>query len=189
MPVELPHPENFDTVEQPEVQLQSTRVEYNFDALVARNGMRFAFVEYLFDDSTDNEDLFGAVGHVLRPVHHDEVERTIERYKNKSESPLYQDYADSGVAQSWSQWIENELAAEGIDLLFNQSHSRKYGSVVEEQCDKEALMNPNNIEAIEWVRGGRVFSNLSGNVSKVYDEELMQIVEEVEDSGLYALEL
>jgi hypothetical protein len=189
MPVELPHPENFDTVEQPEIKLHSTRVEYNFDALVARNGMRFAFVEYLFDDSTDNKDLFGAVGHVLRPVHHDEVERTMERYKNKSQSPLYHVYEESEVAQPWSQWIESELAAEGIDLLFDQSHRYKYGSVVEEQCDKESLINPNDIEAIECVRGGRVFSNLNGNASKVYDEELMRIVEKVEDSGLYALEL
>lgn len=189
MSVELPHPENFDTVEQPEINLHSTRVEYTFEALVARNGMRFAFVQYLFDDSTENEDLFGAVGHVMRPVHHDEVERQVERFKDASTSPLYHVYEDSDVAQSWEQWIESELAAEGIDLLFDQGHRRKYGDRVIEQCDKESLLNPDDIEAIECINAGRVFRNLNGNYSNVYDSELLRVVEEVEDSGLYALEL
>jgi len=189
MSVELPHPNQFETVATPEIETRSTRVQYDFDSLVARNGMVFAFVDYLFDDSTENSDLYGAVGTSMRPVHEDEVERRREQYKDPNESPLRHVYEESEATQSWKDWIEGELRANGIDLLFNQSFLYKYGDVVREQCDEEALMNPDKIGAIECIDNSRMFTDLNGDHSKVYDEELLRIVKEVEESGLYALDL
>ena len=186
MSATIPHPTDFDTDTEPTTNHSGSRIEYNFDCLLAREGMEFTFVDYIFEG--ENE-FSGAVGTTMVPMHEDEFERRLAEYKDPEYSPLRHIYEEIDPQLTWGEWIESELSADGINSIVDTSYSHKYGEVVKSRCEEYELMEAENIRAIECIGGGRMFNSKDRDFTAVYDEELLRIVQDVEESGLYELEV
>jgi hypothetical protein len=185
MSATLPHPDEFTTNTKPELTVEGSRVQYEFNSLVARNGTEFVFLDYLFDTESK---LSGAVGKKMRPVHENEAKRLKKRYKNKEKSPAQYQYKKEDTSLSWSDWIDNEFELRGNSVIFDTSFENKYGDVVEQMTAFENIMPMDKIALVECLGGSRMFD---GNISfdVIYDEELLRLIEDVEERGLNDTEI
>jgi len=182
MRVEMTHPEDFETEATPEINADENRFEYEFNSLMGRCGRTFVFVDYLFEKRPSG--LHGAVGTGMRPVHVDEAKRLKEEYLDRETSPLFHRYEELNTVQSWDDWISSQFEYEGYRLIYDQSYDHKYGQLVREQTVADEIMEADEIELVECVGGGRMFSDCERDFDVLYDSELLRLVQETEASGL-----
>ncbi len=185
MSATLPHPDEFGTDSKPELTVEGSRVQYDFDTLVARDGTTIVFLDYLFDT---NSGLSGAVGKQMRPVHEDEANRLEKKYRDQDVSPLQYRYKNEDTSLSWSDWIDNEFELRGNNVVFDTSYEDKYGDVVERLAAAENLIERDKIKLVECRGGGRMFDN-DNSFDVIYDEELLRLIEDVEEYGLNDTEI
>jgi hypothetical protein len=182
MSVIYTHPDEFETETTPEMTRDGSRIQYNFDALVARNNRSYLFLDYVF--ATDN--LHGAVGTEMVPVHEDEIERRMEQLQDKEWSRLAHIYNEQDRAQSWSDWISGQINREGHRLVVDESYCHKYGATVRERAATEGVMQSSDIEVVECLGGGRMFDQ-QNDFDEVYDSTLLDVIKTAEEHGLGAL--
>lgn len=185
--------DRFDTHVQP----KGDGIKLSLDRLVARDGNEFIFVDKAFDTGGDNP-LFGATGTRMRPISVDEKERRKEEYKDPEWSPyhhIYTEQVENGLDMSWSEWIDREFQREGeYRMLFDPSYAHKYRETVKELTlgelswysgESENASDSPTWYDVECTGGGRMFHMKDRDFDRVYDETLLNVVQRVEDSGLY----
>lgn len=178
------HPTEFETVEQPTLDVDDDRIQYDFDTLVARRGRTYIFLDYLFESR--NSNLHGAVGTRMMPVHEDSFSRRKERLFDKGRSPLRHIYEEQDVAQHWEEWIEAQYRATGPRLLYDSAYPH-YWEPVKERAEKEGVMERGEIAVVECVGGGRLLNEIQQDHDEVYDDELWRLIKRTEYSGVSAL--
>lgn len=184
MSAAYPHPNQFETTVRPAVTADDDRVEYQFDALVGRRKNTFEFVDYIFETRVSGR-LNGAVGTTMIPIHVDEAARRRIQYRDQDQSPVALIYQQAETSQSWSEWIDAQFRRYGDTVIYDNSFEHEYGEVVVEQAASDGLMDAGDIAFVECIGGGRIFDGLdSDSYSRVYDDELLRLIEEAETDGL-----
>lgn len=182
MTVEYAHPNDFSTVQEPTLNADENRVQYDFDSLLGRRDRTYVFVDYLFEKRPSG--LHGAVGTRMSPVHVDEAERQEERYRDYEDSPVRYLYEEIDPVQSWDQWIESQFQHEGLRIIYDNSYEYKYGEVVKDKAKKELGISEKDIAIVECTGGGRMFNEVKRDFDVVYDDELFRLVKQAEESGI-----
>jgi len=180
MATQYAHPSDFCTETEPRFDVDDTRVQYDFDALMARRGRTFVFIDYLFEKRPSG--LHGAVGSRMAPVHQDEVDRQTQQYKDPDVSPLYYLYEEMDPVQSWDKWIQSQFDHEGPRVIYDMSYCHKYGDTVEKWASRELGMH--DVALVECVGGGRMFNEVDNEFDTIYDQELLRLAQDAEENGV-----
>lgn len=180
------HKSEFDTNTKPRIRNSDDRLEYKFDAMLAREGQRFIFIDYLFEVRGGN--LCGAVTTSMRPISVGEAEREKKKYRDPEESPLRWLYEEEDPQKSWTEWIEAQFDYDGLRVIYDPSYQDKYGEQVKRQASMEGLVDKSDIVFIECVGGGRLSSSRArDDFDRIYDDELFRLALEAEKNGLDSL--
>lgn len=179
-------PTQFETVVTPQIKQNRNRLQYDFDALLARQQeTTFVFVDYLFDSQEKN--LHGAVATFMRAVSTKEGKQREKMYKNPQKSPYYWQYKIEDPAVSWITWIKSKLRDDGYSSLYDTSFNGLYGKEVEERVVEERLLDTDEVHIVECVGGRRLSEYRASDFEAVYDSELMRLVREAEEHGLESI--
>lgn len=173
----------FLTKTEPKIRNSEGKIQYDFNALLARRNVEFQFVDYLF--ASKQSDLCGAVGTTMRAVSPEEVEETEARYRDRDESPLDYIFEEQNPDKSWEEWIDTWFKRDGYRMMFDLSYAGKYGPVVKERVAEITEFDFGEVELVECVGGGRMFNRTNrDDYDEVYDHELFRLVKEAETNGL-----
>jgi len=144
------------------------RKEEKINKIVGRIGEEFYFCEKFFEC----EDSFrGVVGSVLVPVSPEEAE---ERRRNFDEDgELWRDAVANELTElEHEDWVEEVLAVDGDEAVFDLVSSEKEAAVIEK-------VGADKVELVECVGGGRIFRpDLEWD--ELYDPALWERIKEFE---------
>lgn len=153
--------------------------QWNFDELVGRIRGEYHFLDYVFD----NGNFSGATGSSMVPVSQEEYDRRLEEYKDYEYSPIAHLYDEENTPLSWDEWI-SKWDYDLPDLVLDDSYVHKYGDIVIEKAESESDMETSQWW-VECIGGGRMFRPESfEDYDKVYNPDLLTLIETVETRGL-----
>ena len=144
------------------------RKEEKINKIVGRIGEEFYFCEKFFE----YEDSFrGVLGSILVPVSPEEAE---ERRRNFDEDgKLWRDAVANELTElGHEDWVEETLAENGDEAVFDLVSSEKEAAVIEK-------VGADKVELVECVGGGRIFRpDLEWD--ELYDPALWERIKEFE---------
>lgn len=156
------------------------KVELN--ALLARDGEEFIFVDKLFKSSEEPDALQGATGSHMVPVSPEYYEEQKERYKDPERSPLAHTFEpENHPNKSLEEYLEECVRIDGPELLFDMSYSSKYRGAVEYYAERD--FEYESVKLVECIGGGRLSRSVERDYDRVYNGVLLEAVRISETLG------
>lgn len=165
---------------------QETITEYYHDVVCRHNGSYYVLDKvFVYVKPDGRVGLHGATGSYYNVVTKDfYMAMYAEAFENDDPetNPLGEMWEMSGGSAriSFAEYIEDVETFEGDEWLFNWA-SGKTKSLVVRHAVKHGHYRKSEIEGVETIGGGRIFSDTEFVYDEVYNQELLAHVQRVEE--------